>query len=189
MNKRGAIELSMSTIVVLVLAMSMLILGLVLVKTIFSTAQSSITGIDKGVKSAISDMFADKTKSIAVYPDERRIYIKQGAQGEGFAFSIRNKGVEDQKYRYTLEADADNNFKICNINKATADGYMLIKTGTLTVPASQIMENPELVTFKIPETAHVCEIRYRININYAGGTAGNGLYVTDAIWLNIEPKE
>ena len=38
-QKKGAIELSMTTIVILVLAMSMLILGLVLIKAIFTGAK------------------------------------------------------------------------------------------------------------------------------------------------------
>ena len=38
-NKKGAMELSMSTIIILVLAMSMLILGLVLVRSIFDNEE------------------------------------------------------------------------------------------------------------------------------------------------------
>ena len=64
---------------------------------------------------------------------------------------------------------------------------MLVKSGTITVPSSQIMENPELVTFNIPESANVCQIKYRITVKYSS-TGGSGVYVTDSIWVNIQPK-
>jgi len=43
MNKKGYIELSIGTIVIIVLAMTMLILGMVLVKNIFSFEKINIT--------------------------------------------------------------------------------------------------------------------------------------------------
>src|SRR3989338_8396680 len=86
-SKKGAMELSVGTIVILVLAMSMLILGLVLVRTIFSSATGAITEVDKGVKDAISKEFADSYKKLVIYPTERKIEIKKRTQGEVFAFS------------------------------------------------------------------------------------------------------
>ena len=44
-GKKGAMELSMGTIVILVLAMSMLILGLVLIRTIFMGAKYNVQTI------------------------------------------------------------------------------------------------------------------------------------------------
>ena len=48
MQKRGAMELSIGTIVIIVLAMSMLILGLVLIRTIFTGAKYNIDTIVSG---------------------------------------------------------------------------------------------------------------------------------------------
>ena len=44
--KKGAMELSIGTIVIIVLAMSMLILGLVLIKTIFVGAKYNVDTIE-----------------------------------------------------------------------------------------------------------------------------------------------
>ena len=50
LNKKAAMELSIGTIVIIVLAMSMLILGLVLIKTIFSGAKYNIDTMNDKVR-------------------------------------------------------------------------------------------------------------------------------------------
>ncbi len=186
MKKRAAMELSMSTIVILVLAMSMLILGLVLVKNIFGTAQSAISGIDKGVRNAITEMFADPDKKMAIYPSDRKISIKQRTQGEGFAFSIRNTDIQEATFKYEVESDPDFDIKKkCNIDKKTADSWLLMNSGTIKLPSSSMMENPELVIFNIPEYAPACTIPYTVTVKYGSGSAGTGLYVSGTIYLTI----
>ena len=49
-NKQGALELSIGTIVVIVIGMSMLILGLVLVKTIFTGSTAAIGQLNDKVQ-------------------------------------------------------------------------------------------------------------------------------------------
>ena len=49
LRKKGAIELSIGTIVIIVLAMSMLILGIILIKNIFSGSTNAVDDINKGV--------------------------------------------------------------------------------------------------------------------------------------------
>lgn len=65
-SKEGAIELSMGTIVVLVLAMSMLILGLVLVRSIFRTATNSVNELDNKVRTEITNLFVDESNKVVV---------------------------------------------------------------------------------------------------------------------------
>jgi len=62
-NKKGAIELSMTTVVVIVLSMTMLILGLTLVRTIFQGATGSIDTINDKVQAQINNLFADQEQS------------------------------------------------------------------------------------------------------------------------------
>ena len=52
-NKKAAMEMSVGTIVTIVLLMSVLVLGLVLITNIFSGATSSVKTIDDKVKSEI----------------------------------------------------------------------------------------------------------------------------------------
>ena len=57
MKKRGALELSIGTIVIIVLAMTMLILGMVLVRSIMCGAVGLTGEINKNVKGEIDRLF------------------------------------------------------------------------------------------------------------------------------------
>lgn len=65
-NKKAAIELSIGTIVIIVLAMSMLILGIVLVRKIFVGAITSTDTLNDKVKSEISQLFTDEGRKVTV---------------------------------------------------------------------------------------------------------------------------
>ncbi|HIG51864.1 hypothetical protein CXT76_01195 [Candidatus Parvarchaeota archaeon] len=65
-KKEGAFELSVGTIVVLVIAMSMLILGLVLVRTIFTGSTESVDALNDKVKNEITSLFAQEDKNVIV---------------------------------------------------------------------------------------------------------------------------
>lgn len=66
MQQRGAIEMSITTVVVLVLGMTMLILGLGLVRGIFGTATDSVDQIDQKVKSEIAQLFSDDQQDVVI---------------------------------------------------------------------------------------------------------------------------
>ncbi len=65
-NRKGALELSIGTIVVIVIGMSMLILGLVLVRTIFSGSTKSVNDLNEQVQSEILDLFDDDSGNLVV---------------------------------------------------------------------------------------------------------------------------
>ncbi|MBD3252645.1 hypothetical protein GF386_02850 [Candidatus Pacearchaeota archaeon] len=189
-KKRGALELSMGTVVILVLAMSMLILGLILVRTIFSSAGGAVDNIDKGVKDAISKMFADSDKKLVVYPSARRIEIEQRTQGLGFAFSTRNLDTEPHDYEYRVEVDPgfDIKRKCGGLSKKEADSWLLIDSGTLSLAPGSIMEEPELIAFSIPEFAPPCTIPYKVDVWYKPGSPSTTLYISAKILLTVEPR-
>lgn len=65
-NRKAALELSIGTIVVIVIGMSMLILGLVLVRTIFSGSTKSVNDLNEQVQSEILDLFDDNSGNLVV---------------------------------------------------------------------------------------------------------------------------
>jgi hypothetical protein len=65
-NKEGALELSIGTIVVIVIGMSMLILGLVLVRNIFSGSTNTVNDLNEQVQSEIRNLFGQSTGNIVV---------------------------------------------------------------------------------------------------------------------------
>jgi len=188
MKKRGrkaAMELSIGTVVIIVLAMSMLVLGLILIKGIFSGATGAIRDIDKGVKDQIYKMFTDNDKKMVIYPSSRKIEIKQRTQGEGFAFSVRNVDIEDKDYVWKIYVDPQFDIqKKCKIRASEAEEWLITDRGSLTIGKGAIMEDPELATFNIPEDAPPCVIIYKIDINEKGGD----FYTSNKIQLKINPR-
>lgn len=90
MQRRGAIEMSITTVVVLVLGMTMLILGLGLVRGIFSTATSSVDSIDQKVKSEISQLFSDDKQDVSILlGKDRTAQVKADNTKFGIAIGAR----------------------------------------------------------------------------------------------------
>jgi len=100
-NKKGAIELSMTTVVVIVLAMSMLILGLVLIRTIFTGATQNVVSINENVKAQIDKLFTEENQVTALYLSTGIAEIKQGeAYGIGFAVTNTYSGNNPSNVTY-----------------------------------------------------------------------------------------
>jgi len=181
-NKKGAMELSMGTIVTIVLLMSVLVLGLFFVGKIFSSGSDAIDSIDSQVQNEITKLFSEEGKSLAIYPNDRDITIKAGDDPKGFAFSVRNKGVESQDYQYSVFAqDGFDYSEKCGstMTKQKADSYLLLASGTISLGPGSTMEIPELVKFDIPETAPPCTIPYKLDIKKGSESfQGATVYVT-----------
>src|SRR3989344_5358037 len=127
-GKRGAIELSIGTIVIIVLAMTMLILGLVLIRSIFSGAKYNIDTINDKVRDEINKLFVEDKKTV-IYLANQEAKIKQG-ETWGIAFGIKNLETgtaEANEFTYTVEASDPDIRKKCGINEATANSW--ISTG------------------------------------------------------------
>lgn len=161
-------ELTMGTMVTMVLLVAVLILGGYLVNRIFTSGLESVDAIDSQVKNEINKLFAeDDSRKIIIYPASRRVGLEKGVDGNGFAFSIRNTGTDSSTFTYSIEAtetDCPDSLSIAAANSLIGLG----KTGSVTIPAGSIMDNPKLVTFNIPDTTPPCSISYSINIDKGG---------------------
>lgn len=176
--------MSVGTIVTIVLLITVLILGLVLVRTIFSGSIENINSIDQAVKNEINKLFSeDSSRTIVVYPPTRSISIKEGEQG-GFGFSIRNLESQDKTFRYDVLYDSSS----CNINSASAQNLIVLgKTGNnINIASGRVLENPILVRFDISNDVPLCNIRY--NIQVKDQTSGTIYGSTVSVDLEILPQ-
>jgi len=182
-DKKAAMELSIGTIVILVLAMTMLVLGIILVRSIFSSAEGAISGIDSGVKNEIQKIFSTEGKKIALYPTAGKIRINQGTNDEGFAFSIKNNDIDSAEFEYTVKADPNFDYNKCgsNFRAEYADDWVLVKSGSFPLGPGASLENPELVLFDIPENAPPCTVGYRVDVTKEGQT-----YAYAKIYLTVK---
>jgi len=160
--KKGAMEMSMGTMVTIVLAVTLLVLGIFFVKQIFGAGTGAIDAIDAEVQSEIQKLFAEEGREIAIFPTSRRIELRQGDSGGGFAFSVRNIGAE--KATYTFETRAIDASNCPGVSEEDATGWVMGRTGTVENLASGAMLDARLVTFNIPNTAPLCIIEYELTI-------------------------
>ncbi|NCN98659.1 hypothetical protein COU62_01695 [Candidatus Pacearchaeota archaeon CG10_big_fil_rev_8_21_14_0_10_35_219] len=116
MKKKGAFELSIGTVVVIVIAMALLIMGLVLVRNIFTGATESVDRIDDGIKEEIQGVFSTERDDVIVKLGESRT-AKVKANGERFGIVLgartpdgsAARGRERLQYQLSLEEPTGNN--------------------------------------------------------------------------------
>ncbi|MBS3073374.1 hypothetical protein J4465_01075 [Candidatus Pacearchaeota archaeon] len=154
-NKKG-FEMSINTIVILVIAVTMLILGIVLVKTIMCGAMNLAASTNEGAQAQIDKLFGEEkgdvvscmgiSTPIDIIPGEYNII------GCGFKASSTANYV----YTYTILSANKNTVKTW-IPEADASGVI---KGEITVPAGQIgygtftikpddFADEELITIKL----------------------------------------
>lgn len=171
MSKGGAVELSISTIVIVVLAVSMLILGLVLVRTIFKTATNVATMSDDALKNQMAKLYGEDSR-LVVYPDTKEVSvsIKDGSGKFGFAMLNNEQGSsKNMKFSYTITAVESTVKKNCNgatvqemmdkITTPTSDKDITIASGD---------KSEQIVRFKVATGDPLCLVRYRIDVTVNG---------------------
>jgi hypothetical protein len=181
-GKKAAMELTMGTMVTIVLLVMVLILGGYFVQKIFFSAGSSLDAIDESVKGEISKLFSeDNTKRLVIFPASRRIELEKGQSESGFAISIRNVGNAEDTFSYTIEA-VETSCQELSVTAATGMISLNRQRQGIRIPAGSIMSEPFLVTFNIPETAPPCQVTYSINIENSAG-----IYISsvDVAYLTI----
>jgi hypothetical protein len=109
-NKKAAIELSIGTVVVIVLAMSMMILGLVLVRQIFAGATDSVDATQQSVQEELKNLFQTTDKDVIVGDSSGSVLkIKPGT--EVFMVPIASRTSDStpvsSKTRLTFKLELD----------------------------------------------------------------------------------
>jgi hypothetical protein len=165
MNKKGAIELSMSTIVILVLAMSMLILGLVLVKSIFTGAKYNVDQMNDKVKDEIGKLFTEEKKAV-VYLPNMKASIKQGEEW-GVGYAIQNN-EKTQKFNIKVEV-SDSKIKTkCGIADRDANNWITTGGEESKLEIQTGEKYYGIVRFNIPKgevsDISTCIVRFRLTV-------------------------
>ncbi len=170
-SKKGAIELSMTTVVIIVLAMTMLILGLTLVKTIFTGAKYNVETINEKVKGEINKLFVEEEQRSAIYLASASAKIKQG-ESYGIAFAIKN--VEDEgMFSYDVKKISDN----CKIDDPMK-WFLLAPSGS-KIPIAAGSVYTDRILLKPSPTAELCTAKFRIEISKDGRIYDTPLFIVE----------
>lgn len=183
-QKKAAVELSISTIVIIVLAMSMLILGIILVKNIFSGAtEIADMSIDQ-VKNQVAQLFGEN-KRLVTYPDTRLVKISQG-EVDGFGIGMKNliSGASAQDVRFSYEvvvSDPDLMIK-CGVSESEVSRWIVTGRAEDQIALAPGEFTAGKVLIEVPEGASLCTFRLRINVRQ-----NNQDYASDFMDVTIEP--
>jgi hypothetical protein len=182
-SKRAAMEMSVGTIVTIVLLMTVLILGLVLVRSIFTSATYNVDTIDQKIRGEINKLFSEDQK-IVIYLPNQLAEIKQGASW-GVAWAVKNTiqgSSGSNKLSYTVSVQELGGCG--SLSETEALNYITLgKTSVADIILAPGDTDYEISRVSIPETAPLCTIRYRINTQLDGNA-----YVTSFFDVKILSK-
>ncbi|MEK6758004.1 MAG: hypothetical protein AABX88_02645 [Nanoarchaeota archaeon] len=170
-NKKAAMEMSVGTIVTIVLLMTVLILGLFLVRNIFSGATESVDSVNAQVKSEIDNLFSTQEDEIIVsLGQQHTANVKRGTENFGFVF-----GFHPDDPTELLSGDCTYDIEVVDAGQYCTEVADLSQTeiedwfisGTSGVEFDKFSDDAgyALVSLTIPENIPICQQKFQIKIS------------------------
>lgn len=177
-EKRAALELSIGTMVTIVLLMVFLVLGIFFIQRVARLGLNAVDSIDSQVQGEIQKLFAEEGRKIAIYPTSREIVLRRGDTPKGFAFSVRNVDVENADFTFSTTA-SDISKCGSTFTKEDADSMLIGGAGSFSLGPGSSLELPRLVKLSVPETTPPCTMTYDLEIFKDSGPYTNAdIFVT-----------
>jgi len=163
-NKKAAMEMSIGTLVTIVLLMSVLVLGFVLVQKIFGTAKGAIDMTEQQLYKKINELFSsDEGQRVMIYPQTRSLTIKK-KKSDAFGWSVYNDHADEESF--SAQVSVTEIGTGCIMTETQAEN--LISLGKLRsdirVASASRLTHPKKIIFDIPDTASVCQITYTLDV-------------------------
>jgi len=183
-NTKAAFEMSVGTIVTIVLSVTLLVLGIFFVQNIFSSAKGVVDLTDQQLRNEINQLFSEENR-MSIYPSTRLVEVKQEST-DGVGVGIKNllTGASGDKvfsYEVTV-SDADLEEK-CGVDSEEVENWIVTGRAENDIPIPSGDISTQKVLFEIPTGAPLCTIRFRINVK-----ADEETYATDFFDLKIKAK-
>jgi len=183
-SKRAAMEMTMGTMVTIVLLVTVLILGLVFVRTVFTSAKGAIDLTDQQLRNELSKNFGDESK-IAIYPGTRLVEIKQ-EDTDGVGLGIKNllRGVAGTStFSYQVIVSDPDLERKCGISEDSVINWIVTGRSEVDIPIPSGSFSNQKVLFEIPSGSPLCTIRFRVNVDTDGTP-----YDTDFFDISVKAK-
>ncbi len=171
-NKKGAIELSVGTMVIIVVAVVMLVLALIFVRRIFSGATYNVDQLNDAVRAQINKAFSQESQKVAIYLPGKTASIKQD-ETFGVAFGLRNNAPASATFNYHLKSGPEGvSYKTSGTGSCPGanprDWIILGDTGSFSIPSDGV--DYGLIKLKPPKNAPLgCNVRYTFEVEQTGG--------------------
>jgi hypothetical protein len=180
-SKKAAMEMSVGTMVTIVLLMIVLVLGIFFIQKIFRSADNALTTIDSQTQAQLQRLFADdEQKKIALYPIDGSVEIKRGDTPKGLAFNVRNIGKESAEFSYiTTVSDASR----CGstFGETDATNMLLAGSGSFPLGPDASLDLGRVIKFEVPQSAPICTITYDLRVN-----KGTETYTSAQLFVTIK---
>jgi hypothetical protein len=180
-NKNAQMEMSVGTIVTIVLLVTLLILGIVLIKNIFTSAKGVVDLTDEQLRNEVNKLFSEDSK-ISIYPGTRMLEIKQeSTDGVGFGIKNLQEGVSGENtFSYAVSAS---DVSDCGVTKEVAEDWITVGQAEedLAIPVGDAIVRK--VLFRIPVGAPLCTARFKVEVK-----VGATNYASDFFDLTIKAK-
>jgi len=169
MKKRG-MELTISTLVVIILALMMLIVGTIIVKKTYCAAITGVTSMDDLTRQQIMNLFSQQDNKVAVKELENE--ISRGIYyGVGFIIENEDK-ITSAGFSYNINAI---DLGDCPISEQDAEDYIVSgNSGTATIAAGDTFS--DVVEFMVPKDAPLCSLKYQIEVEKNGEFYGSARF-------------
>lgn len=181
-NKKAAMEMSVGTIVTVVLLMGVLVLGIFLIQNIFKSAKGAIDLTDEQLKNEINKLFGED-KELVIYPGSRRVEIKQ-EETDGVGIGIKNllPGVSGiQKFSYeVVVSDASD----CAESEEEVAEWFTVGRAESDIPIAVGKSSTQKVLFRIPSGTSLCTARFRVKVYKEDGD----IYETITFDITVKAK-
>jgi len=169
-NKKAAIELSMTTIVVVVLSLTLLIMGFILVRSIMCSAIGLTNDVGDKAKKQINDFF--DTSSNEVY-----------CVGQGDAVKV-SPGINNVWCGFNSGTGGKYNVKITEVKPISSSmpktinymNWVTVKQDSISVTPDQ-RESQKIVTIEIPKDSPEGTIRISLEVQKDGATGKTSIPV------------
>jgi hypothetical protein len=194
-NKKGAMEMTVGTIVTIVLLMSALVLGLILTKTIFTNTTENVNVINDQVKGEINNLFGDEgTGFVIKLGNQNTAKVRQGTQNFGIpiGFVPTNPaawgGASKNGCTYTITPSPSSE---CVTKRywLLPDITSSIKTGSKDIQFTSFQSNNgyALIKIDVPVNVAPCLQTFGIEVKCAGAAYANE-YVRNSFDIEILKK-
>ncbi len=168
-SKRAAIEMSVGTMVIIVIAVVMLVLALIFVRRIFSGATNNVDQLNDAVKGEINKLFGQEGQKYALSLPGMTAKVKQ-RETFGVAFGIRNLDTSG-RFHYQVEVQSSGVSPTCSgLTPQQANNWIILgSAGDLPINSGDIGHG--LIKINVPSSASVgCQVRFNVEVTRDGLT-------------------
>lgn len=173
-------EMSVGTIVTIVLLVSVLILGLVLIQNIFKSGKRVVDLTDAQLSEEINKLFGSEDR-VSMYPGSRHIELSQG-EVDGFGFGIQNllTGGGTREFSYdVLVASPSDLARNCNTDEETVYNWISTGKSEEAIRVASGDKTTRKVLMTIPPGSPLCTFRLKVNVDVDGeGYASDFMDIT-----------